>query len=670
MAVLCHLSKHAGEVVSRRDLIAAVWGDAFVGDEALSHCIWDLRRALGDEARSPSYIQTVPRRGYRLIASVEPAVAAVETVEEPVSVPSAEEAGVAGGSSLGRKHWREARGRQWGNDRRSSLGVLGGAILAIVLVAALVWMRGFPPEPLHVLVLPAELELRDPASDDGLGPAPLSLAAANTESSSLGFLAGAIGLTPLDPSLVEGIGARTPLEAARAVAADEVLVASLEGRGSLCWLTLRRIEGDRGATLWAESIESRCRPEESLLFADGVRALLARAYPGRSPDSEGTSGIVPEDYRLFLEVHQRLASGRSPSEVDLRALIGVTESSPGFLEAHLRVADLATSLFQQDHRREDLDRARRAITDAEALAPDDLRPRERRLRLALLEDDVEAAAQVLADLRRHDPAAVATLDAEARLFEHQGQLSEALEPRRRLVEARPTWRELYRLASLELRLGQVDEARKHLEQLLERSPRNRWGRSRLAELELFHGELDRAAELYRGLLDEGPRRNYWTNLGIAHFLDGNYGPAADSYRRALAMAPGHPTALFNLAEAEHALGQTATGPLFEQALEALEELAAEGALGPIDSLIRALCLAWLDRPQEAVAVAHRVVQEHGEDTEVAYLAAQVHALAGDFNVALLLAGQARSQGLEPRWFRVPAFESMSQVEGFQALLEP
>lgn len=69
-AVLLELAMHAGQVRARDELLDAVWGDAFVGEAALTHCIWELRKAFGDDAKNPSFIQTVPRRGYRLVAPV------------------------------------------------------------------------------------------------------------------------------------------------------------------------------------------------------------------------------------------------------------------------------------------------------------------------------------------------------------------------------------------------------------------------------------------------------------------------------------------------------------------------------------------------------------------------------------------------------------------------
>jgi DNA-binding winged helix-turn-helix (wHTH) protein/tetratricopeptide (TPR) repeat protein/TolB-like protein len=70
MQVLSCLADNAGEVVPKADLLKMVWNGTFVTEEVLANSIWELRKALGDDARSPSFIQTVPKRGYRLIAPV------------------------------------------------------------------------------------------------------------------------------------------------------------------------------------------------------------------------------------------------------------------------------------------------------------------------------------------------------------------------------------------------------------------------------------------------------------------------------------------------------------------------------------------------------------------------------------------------------------------------
>ncbi len=68
--VLMCLAEHAGEVLSKKEIIRTVWADTHVGDEVLSYSISELRKAFGDDAKNPRIIQTIQRRGYRLIAPV------------------------------------------------------------------------------------------------------------------------------------------------------------------------------------------------------------------------------------------------------------------------------------------------------------------------------------------------------------------------------------------------------------------------------------------------------------------------------------------------------------------------------------------------------------------------------------------------------------------------
>lgn len=71
MAVLKRLADSAGTLVSKQQLFDEVWEGAFVGDDVISRCIADIRRAMEDDAHKPTVIETVPRRGYRMIAPVE-----------------------------------------------------------------------------------------------------------------------------------------------------------------------------------------------------------------------------------------------------------------------------------------------------------------------------------------------------------------------------------------------------------------------------------------------------------------------------------------------------------------------------------------------------------------------------------------------------------------------
>jgi DNA-binding winged helix-turn-helix (wHTH) protein len=70
MAVLLCLAEHAGEAVTRQQLIDWVWDEGFVADNTITHAVAELRKSLGDCARKPRFIETIHRRGYRLIAPV------------------------------------------------------------------------------------------------------------------------------------------------------------------------------------------------------------------------------------------------------------------------------------------------------------------------------------------------------------------------------------------------------------------------------------------------------------------------------------------------------------------------------------------------------------------------------------------------------------------------
>jgi DNA-binding winged helix-turn-helix (wHTH) protein len=65
-SVLELLCEHRGEVVSREALRARIWGDRHVSGNSLPTAIHDLRRALGDDAKRPIYLETVSKSGYRL----------------------------------------------------------------------------------------------------------------------------------------------------------------------------------------------------------------------------------------------------------------------------------------------------------------------------------------------------------------------------------------------------------------------------------------------------------------------------------------------------------------------------------------------------------------------------------------------------------------------------
>src|SRR5271157_5208470 len=69
-AVLRHLVEHAGRLVTQEELLEAVWPDTFVQPEVLKYQIADIRSTLGDRARNSLFIETPPRRWYRIVGTV------------------------------------------------------------------------------------------------------------------------------------------------------------------------------------------------------------------------------------------------------------------------------------------------------------------------------------------------------------------------------------------------------------------------------------------------------------------------------------------------------------------------------------------------------------------------------------------------------------------------
>jgi TolB-like protein len=70
-SILCYLVERGGRLVTQNELLETLWPDTFVQPEVLKSHILNIRNALGDDARNPSFIETEQRRGYRFIAAVQ-----------------------------------------------------------------------------------------------------------------------------------------------------------------------------------------------------------------------------------------------------------------------------------------------------------------------------------------------------------------------------------------------------------------------------------------------------------------------------------------------------------------------------------------------------------------------------------------------------------------------
>ena len=122
MDLLCALASRAGKVADKDLLIDEVWEGRYISEGTLSNTVAELRQALEDDARSPRFIETIPKRGYRLIVAVEPV-------------------GTTAAHAPARMVWL------W--------TAIAAVAAGVAVIAFLVWSRAEPPPPQAVDLLPS-----------------------------------------------------------------------------------------------------------------------------------------------------------------------------------------------------------------------------------------------------------------------------------------------------------------------------------------------------------------------------------------------------------------------------------------------------------------------------------------------------------------------------------
>jgi len=125
MRLLVCLAEHAGEVVSIDELLNQAWAGVIVSSDSVYQAVTSLRRQLGDDAKQPTYIETVPRLGYRMVVKVRPWVEPAGSTNQRAESSRAPDGGRTGISA------RTASGGRI----RAGLAVAGAVALCIALVA-------------------------------------------------------------------------------------------------------------------------------------------------------------------------------------------------------------------------------------------------------------------------------------------------------------------------------------------------------------------------------------------------------------------------------------------------------------------------------------------------------------------------------------------------------
>jgi tetratricopeptide (TPR) repeat protein len=535
--------------------------------------------------------------------------------------------------------------------------LLAIAVALVFAVSVVLLQRAAVPHaPRAVLVMEPRMVSSPPDEPSRLAAFALREAIVRT-------LATLGGVEPMSPDeLPEGV-VSVPA-AARAAAADEVVVSNLACQGQWCQVSLRRergrdahVIGDTGSfDVWAD-------PEGSLPLANAVAIHVRRAfseYQPRSPDER--LEVLADDYRQYLSLRRRMESGEVLTRLELEQLDRISRSSPGLTEAALLAAATARGL-------PDRSLAQRLLREAEAHHPRDPRLLYERFALELETGNVADAAAALSELEKLAPGDLLVWRAQAGLLSRQGKLQEAATVRRRMVLERPSWKNLWYAADVEMELGDADAARRHLEHLLQVSPGNPRGLAKIALLELMLGDPAKAVVIYEDLLKEKVTRQNLSNLGWSLLLAGDYRASARAYRQALDLEPEHLLSRLNLGIAQEGAGDAdGARRLYRDLLDRFTRRERQGALTVSERLIKAQALARLGDSVPAVALTNRALGEGDRDVQVVFQAAIIYALCGDQNNAIVHAQEARKRGLSRRWFSVPGFEALRATPAFRALL--
>lgn len=482
--VLELLARRAGEIVTREEIQRQVWGEGTFVDfeQSLNFSIKQIRRALADSATSPRFIETVPRRGYRFLATVEverpeppptripaPVVTLVPVPPAPVPAPVA------------------PRGpRPW-----AFISVLSTLALALALGIVLGY-RGGPRTPLRpkVAVLPFAAPDASPEGEalaDGLTEDVITELAKRYPEQ-----LGVIARTSAAP--YRGT-AKRPKEIGRELEVDYLVTGSVRRVDSdEVEISAQLVRISDETHLWADEARGRLGvPLEREIAAELASALELR--PER--DEPDHTAVPPEAYAAYLEGRQLLyQKDWSGAEAALRRAV---ELAPDFARAWAMLPE--AMVYRQDRPERLVPPALAAAERALALAPElaeahlamhkvqlyslyDWAAAGRELERAVeLEPGLarvhEKYAHYLASLGRHD-AAIAEM-----------RLAQGLDPVARVINANLAWH--YYLGR------RYDEAVRQARHTLDMYPDDPWTLMVLAFVAHLQGDRRAETEALAGL---------------------------------------------------------------------------------------------------------------------------------------------------------------------------
>jgi transcriptional activator of cad operon len=278
MRLLLCLADHAGEVVSIDDLLSQVWSGVIVTPDSVYQAVASLRRLLGDDPKQPTYIATVPRLGYRMVAKIDVRALDSKNVDshngELAAPPDPAQAG--NGSDLGARRDRAPKPGSWKRYRVPAVGL--GLFVGCLIVYLLVY-RG---SAIHATAVSADAS-RDsktiavlPFLDLTDGMKEEVFADGMTEEL-IDKLSKVRGLrVPAPTSSFYFKGKRlTVADIAKSLGVAYVLDGSVRKSGAMLRVAARLIRADDGYVVWSETYD---RPlDDKLWVQDDIAGEVTKA---------------------------------------------------------------------------------------------------------------------------------------------------------------------------------------------------------------------------------------------------------------------------------------------------------------------------------------------------------------------------------------------------------
>jgi TolB-like protein/DNA-binding winged helix-turn-helix (wHTH) protein/Flp pilus assembly protein TadD len=461
MDVLAHLAARPGEVISKDELLDAVWAKKFLGDTALSRAVFELREVFGDDPQHPRYIETIPKRGYRLVASVAPvaSVTAADSEDAP-AVP-------------GRVGFPTSRPAQVA----AVLAVL--AVAGILTLGALRLGRpgGGPAAPTKIIVLPFE----------NLGAPDDAYFAAGVTDEITGRLVSVEGISVISRSSSEHYAGSklSQKEIGQELGVDYVL------GGTVRWergapganrvrITPRLIRVADDTQVWA-GVYDRVLEDIFSVQAEISRSVIAeiglvlQGPARRRVDRSPTANL--EAYQAFLRGDYQAANIYRPEQdlrLGLRLYERAVELDPSFAVAWSAIARARAMLFHVGFDRTAASRAegRRALDRALALDPASARVhRDGGLFYYWCDRDYARALGEFALARKAGGSPADLLVAEGYVLRREGRWQEAVEKFEGAVALDPRgWAVLRELGITSLYIRRYGDAERYLKQAISLAP--------------------------------------------------------------------------------------------------------------------------------------------------------------------------------------------------------